>query len=86
MDSILLSSLKRCFSIDFANNLIEKSPTSAAAAIIDPTIAFLIGEDHPRLPKNGGAKKVGIKNNIIMGGYEEVSYSVDTSFALNTYP
>ena len=68
MVSLLLSRLKMCFSIDFANNLIEKSPTSAAAAIIDPTIVFLIGEDHPRPPKNEGSKEwVGINLNILWG-------------------
>jgi hypothetical protein len=57
-----------CFSINFANNLIEKSPTSAAATIIDPTIAFLIGEDHLQLPKNEGSKEcVGIDLNILWG-------------------
>jgi hypothetical protein len=65
---LLLSHLKICFSIDFANNLIEKSPTSAAAAIIDPTIVFLIGDDHPRPPKNKGIKEwVGINHNILWG-------------------
>jgi hypothetical protein len=66
MVSLLLSRMKRCFSIDFASNTIEKSPTSAAATIIDPTIAFLIGEDHLQPPKNGGSNEwVGINHNIL---------------------
>jgi hypothetical protein len=56
------------FSINFADNLIEKSPASAAAAIIDPTIVFLDGEDHLRPPKNRESEKwVGINHNILWG-------------------
>jgi hypothetical protein len=43
------------FSINFANNLIEKSQTGAAVAIIDPTIVLLDGE------------WVGINHNILWG-------------------
>jgi hypothetical protein len=38
--SLLLFCLQMSFSVNFANNLIELSPTSAAAAIIDRTIVF----------------------------------------------
>ena len=50
MVSLLLFCLQMSVSINFANNLIEKSPTSADAAIIDPTIVFLDGEDHHLQP------------------------------------
>ena len=46
---------------------LHPNETSAATAIINPTIAFLVGEDRTRLPKNGEAKKVGI-NHIFCGG------------------
>jgi hypothetical protein len=65
--SFVLFHLKMSFSADIANNLIEKHETSAATAIINPTIAFLVEEDRQRLPKNGGVKKVGI-NHISCGG------------------
>jgi hypothetical protein len=55
MVSFVLFYLQTSFSINFANNLIEKYPTSAAAAIINAEIVFLDGEDHLRPPKNGGS-------------------------------
>ena len=69
MVSLLLFCLQMSFSINFANNLIEKSPTSAAPAIIiDPTIVFLDGEDHLRPPKNIESEEwVGINHNICGG-------------------
>ena len=55
----MLFHLKMSFSANIANNLIEKHETSAAAAIINPTIAFLVEEDRPQLPKNGGSEEGG---------------------------
>ena len=56
------------FFYQFANNLIEKSPTIAAAAIIDPTIVFLDGEDHLQPPKTRESEEwVGINHNILWG-------------------
>ena len=63
------------FSINFANNLIEKSPTSAAAVIIDPTIVFLDGEDHLRPPKNIERWRMGgDQPQYLVGEPDEVSY------------
>ena len=56
MVSFVLFYLQSSFSINFTNNLIEKYPTSAAAAIINTEIVFLDGDDHSRPLKNGGVK------------------------------
>jgi hypothetical protein len=61
------------FSADIANNLIEKHETRAAAAIINPTVAFLVKEDHPRLPKNRGSEEGGDQPHILWGKHNEVS-------------
>ena len=56
MVSFVLFYLQTSFSIDFSNNLIEKYPTSATAAIINAEIVFLDGgiiRDHQRI---GGVK------------------------------
>ena len=75
MVSFVLFYLQTSFSINFANNLIEKYPTSAAAAIINAEIVFLDGEDHSRPPKNGGSDEwVGINHNILLGKRNKVSY------------
>ena len=68
MVSLLLFHLKMCFSINFANNLIENYPTSAVAAIIDATIAFLNGEDHPRPPNSGGSEEGRNQEQYFVGG------------------
>ena len=62
------------FSINFANNLIEKYQTSAAVAIINAQIPFLDGEiicDHQGA---GGVKNVATKDNISWGEHDEVRY------------
>ncbi len=46
MVCFVLFYLQTSFSIDFANNLIEKYPTSAAAAIINAIKSVLDREDH----------------------------------------
>ena len=56
MVSFVLFYLQKSFSIDFTNNLIEKYPTSATAAIINTEIVFLDGDDHSRPLKNGGSE------------------------------
>jgi hypothetical protein len=67
--------LQTNFSIDFTNNLIEKYPTSAAAAIINTEIVFLDGDDHLRQLKNGGGEEfVGINYNILLGKRNKVIY------------
>jgi hypothetical protein len=67
--------LQTSFSIDFTNNLIEKYPTSATAAIINAEIVFLDGDDHCRPPKNGGSEEwVGINRNIQLGERNKVRY------------
>jgi hypothetical protein len=40
---------------------------SAAVAIINPAIAFLVGEDRLRLPKNGGSEEGGDQPHILWG-------------------
>jgi hypothetical protein len=56
MVSFVLFYLQTSFSIDFTNNLIEKYPMSAAAAIINTEIVFLDGDDHSQPLKNGGVQ------------------------------
>ena len=56
---------KWVFHRNIANNLIEKYPTSAAAAIINAIITVVDGVDQMRPPKNGGREEwVGIDNNL----------------------
>jgi len=65
MVSFVLFYLQTSFSIDFTNNLIEKYPMSAAAAIINAIITVVDGVDQMRPPKNGGREEwVGIDNNL----------------------
>jgi hypothetical protein len=59
---------ERCFSINYANNLIEKSPTSASEAIINAAIVFLDGEDHPQPQMNRGSEDLMGMNSNISGG------------------
>ena len=58
MVSLLLFCLQMSFSINFSNNLIEKYPTSATAAIINTEIVFLDGDDHSRQLMNGGSEEL----------------------------
>ena len=75
MVSFVLFYLQTSFSIDFTNNLIEKYPTSATAAIINTEIVFLDGDDHSRPLKNGGsAELAGINYNILLGKRNKVRY------------
>jgi hypothetical protein len=68
--------------VDIANNLIEKHETSAAAAIINPIIVFLIEEDRPRLPKNGGSEEGWDQPHILWGKHNEVSYIEDINICI----
>ena len=75
MVSFVLFYLQTSFSINFTNNLIEKYPTSATAAIINTEIVFLDGEDRLQPPKNGGSEElVGINYNILLGKRNKVRY------------
>ena len=75
MVSFVLFYLQTSFSIDFTNNLTEKYPTSATAAIINTEIVFLDGEDHLRPPKNEGSEEwLGINHKILLGKRNKVSY------------
>ena len=53
------------FYINFANNLIEKYQTSAAAAISNAAIVFLMGRVIRDYQRTGGVKEVGTENNIL---------------------
>ena len=84
MVSLLLFCLQMSFSINFAYNLIEKSPASAAAAIIDPTRVFLDGKDHLRPPKNRESEEwVGINHNILWENLMRWVISSDNTFSSN---
>ena len=75
MVSFVVFYLQTSFSIDFANNLIEKYPKSAAVAIINAEMVFLDEKGHSRPPKNGGSEElVMINHNILLGKYNKVSY------------
>ena len=80
----MLFPLQMCFSINFANNLIEKYQMSAVAAIINTTIVFLDGEDHLRPITNGGNEEwTGINHNILWGNLMRWTISSDNSLSSN---